>query len=114
MKLAVAILIDAFDFTVGRVLFATPFAGEVIGCAIGYAVYGPRALFYALEAIDITEQGDAVVPLMTIIAMSVKREAREAEAARPPDIEPPRRYDFTPLRPREAERPPAILHERRR
>lgn len=92
MKLAVAILIDICDFTVGRALFATPFAGEVIGCVIGYAVYGPRALFYALEAIDITEQGDAFIPTMTIIALSVQKEAREAEAARPP----------------------AILHERRR
>jgi hypothetical protein len=75
-SLIAAAAIDLFDFTVGRVLFATPFAGEIIGCAIGYALYGPRALFYVLEAFDPTEQVDAFIPTMTLIARAERRAIR--------------------------------------
>lgn len=70
MKLAIAILVDIFDFTVGRLLFATPFAGEIIGLILGYIMFGPRAFWYAVEAIDVTEQVDGFIPTMTLIALA--------------------------------------------
>lgn len=79
MKLFIATCVDFFDFTFGRLLFATPFAGEVIGIAIGYAMFGPKAFFYGLEALDPTEQFDAFIPTCTLIALADRREQREAE-----------------------------------
>ena len=70
MKLAIAILIDILDFTIGRLLFATPFAGEIIGLILGYIMFGPRAFWYAVEAIDVTEQVDGFIPTMTLIALA--------------------------------------------
>ncbi|KMK65998.1 hypothetical protein [Puniceibacterium sp. IMCC21224] len=70
MKLMIAILIDILDFTVGRLLFATPFAGEIIGLILGYIMFGPRAFWYAVEAIDVTEQVDGFIPTMTLIALA--------------------------------------------
>ena len=52
MKFFIAIGVDLFDFSVGRVLFAVPFAGEIIGVAIGYAMFGSKAFTYALECLD--------------------------------------------------------------
>lgn len=77
MKLYLAMFIDLLDFTVGRLLFMTPFAGELVGATIGYLLYGPRALFYLAEAIDVTEQIDGFIPTMTIIALADQR-AQEA------------------------------------
>lgn len=45
MKLLIAILIDLFDFTIGRFLFAVPFSGEIIGVVICYFMYGPSAFY---------------------------------------------------------------------
>lgn len=77
MKLFFAILIDLFDFTVGRVLFAAPFSGEIIGCAAGYVLFGPRAFYYALEALDPTEQIDGFIPTATLIALSHQKAEQE-------------------------------------
>ena len=79
MKLFIAILIDLFDFTVGRVLFAVPFSGEIIGCAVGYVMFGPRALLYALEALDPTEQIDGFIPTATLIALAHQRDTEVPE-----------------------------------
>lgn len=77
MKLFIAILIDLFDFTVGRVLFAVPFSGEIIGCAVGYVLYGPKSLMYALEALDPTEQIDGFIPTATLIGLAHRKEQQE-------------------------------------
>tara|TARA_R110000737_G_scaffold333449_1_gene351126 strand:- start:4762 stop:4995 length:234 start_codon:yes stop_codon:yes gene_type:complete len=74
MKLYIAILIDLFDFTIGRLLFPVPFSGEIVGVAICYLMFGPRAFTYALEAFDPTEQIDAFIPTATIIALAHQRE----------------------------------------
>lgn len=74
MKLFLAIFIDLLDFTVGRLLFMTPFAGEIVGAAIGYMIYGPRALYYLWEAVDFTEQIDGFIPTMTLIALADQRD----------------------------------------
>lgn len=70
MKLFIAILVDIFDFTIGRFLFAVPFSGEIIGVVICYCMFGPKALFYALEALDPTEQIDGFIPTATLIALA--------------------------------------------
>lgn len=72
MKVFFSILIDIFDFTVGRVLFAIPFSGEIIGIFFGYLMYGPRAFWYALEALDPTEQIDGFIPTATLIAITAE------------------------------------------
>ena len=70
MKLFIAILIDLFDFTIGRFLFAVPFSGEIIGVTVSYLMFGPKALYYALEALDPTEQIDGFIPTATLIALA--------------------------------------------
>jgi hypothetical protein len=72
MKLAVCIAYDLFDFTIGRLMFATPFVGEFIGCGICAAMFGWGGVFYGLEAIDFTEQLDGFIPTATIIALANK------------------------------------------
>ena len=54
IKLAICIAYDLFDFTAGRLLFVTPFAGEIVGVGLGVALFGSGGLFYALEAFDPT------------------------------------------------------------
>lgn len=68
-RLAVCILYDLFDFTIGRVLFPVPFLGEVVGCALCCALFGVEGMLYGLEAIDPTEQLDGFVPAATLIAL---------------------------------------------
>lgn len=67
-KLMVCILYDFLDFTVGRAMFLTPFLGEIVGCALCYAMFGKTGLFYGLEALDPTEQIDGFIPTATVIA----------------------------------------------
>jgi hypothetical protein len=70
LKLIVSMLIDLFDMTVGRVMFATPFLGEIIGVVVGSMMFGPKAWWYALEALDPTEQIDGFIPTATLIALN--------------------------------------------
>ncbi|MEN3165596.1 hypothetical protein WI697_26410 [Tistrella mobilis] len=85
LKFLVCVAIDLFDMTVGRLLFGVPFAGEAIGCAIGYAMFGKIALFYAVEGLDFTEQIDGFVPTATLIALAARaRERALLEAAETP------------------------------
>lgn len=79
MKLFLCILYDVFDFTVGRIMFATPFAGEIFGCFVGYLMFGPRAFYYALEAIDPTEQIDGFIPTATLIGIAARDDDRQAQ-----------------------------------
>jgi len=72
MKLAVCLIYDFLDFTVGRILFPIPFLGEIVGCAICAAMFGRDGLLYGLEAIDVTEQIDGFIPTATIIAFKNK------------------------------------------
>lgn len=70
LKLITCVFYDFFDMTAGRALFAVPFAGEIIGCGLGYAMFGKNGLWYGLEAIDFTEQIDGFIPTATIIALA--------------------------------------------
>jgi hypothetical protein len=75
-KLLVALAVDGFDFTVGRVLFPFPYAGELIGTTVAFLLFGWKGLFYLLEVLDPTEQVDAFVPTCTLIALAAMREER--------------------------------------
>ncbi len=70
VKLFIAICVDLFDMTVGRLMFATPFLSEIIGVAVGCMMFGSKGLWYALEAFDPSEQIDGFVPMATIIALN--------------------------------------------
>jgi hypothetical protein len=72
LKLIICIIYDLFDFTIGRLLFATPFMGELIGCVLAGLLFGKAGLFYGLEVIDPTEQFDGFIPTATIIAIANK------------------------------------------
>lgn len=77
-KLFICIMVDLFDFTIGRLLFVVPFAGEAIGVGVAYALFGNIAFAYAVEILDPTEQLDGFVPTATIIAFMARNHEREA------------------------------------
>ncbi len=79
-KLIVCIIVDLFDFTVGRLLFAVPFAGELIGAVVAWALFGKVGGCYFLEAIDLTEQIDGFFPTATIIALANRPKVEEVRS----------------------------------
>ena len=72
MKLGVAMLVDTFDMTIGRLLFPTPFLGEIVGTTVCWLMFGPKALWYSWELLDPTEQLDGFVPTATMIALMAR------------------------------------------
>ena len=69
LKLAVCVAYDLFDMTIGRIMFFTPFVGEIIGCCLCCTMFGMGGVLYGLEALDPTEQIDGFIPTATIIAL---------------------------------------------
>ncbi len=69
-KLAVCVLYDLFDMTIGRFLFFVPMSGEIFGCVLCAGMFGWQGVFYGLEAFDPTEQLDGFVPMATMIAIA--------------------------------------------
>jgi hypothetical protein len=74
IKFAIAVMVDLVDFTFGRFLFVIPFGGEIVGTAIGVALFGWKGLFYLVEAIDPTEQIDGFIPTCTLIALAARKD----------------------------------------
>jgi hypothetical protein len=69
-RLAFSIVIDIFDFTLGRI----PIFGAVtegVGTVVLYALWGPAGLVNLLELFDFTEQADAFIPTATLVALYV-------------------------------------------
>lgn len=83
LKFAIAILVDAFDMTIGRYLFVIPYGGEIVGTAFAVALFGWKGLFYLVEAIDPTEQIDGFIPTCTLIALAARRDYVSGHQARP-------------------------------
>jgi len=70
LRLAFSVIIDIFDFTLGRVpLFGTVTDG--VGTAVMFAMWGPIGLVNILEMIDVTEVFDGFIPTSTMVALYV-------------------------------------------
>lgn len=70
LRLAFSILIDVFDFTLGRIpVFGT--VTEGVGTIVLFTLWGPAGLVNALELVDWTEQADGFIPTATLIALYV-------------------------------------------
>ena len=70
LRLALSIVIDVFDFTLGRL----PIFGAVtegVGTVVLTALWGPAGLVNILELFDFTEQVDAFIPTATLVALFV-------------------------------------------
>jgi hypothetical protein len=70
LRLAFSIVIDLFDFTLGRI----PIFGAVtegVGTIALMALWGPAGLVNILELFDFTEQVDAFIPTATLVALYV-------------------------------------------
>jgi len=46
LKFSVCVLYDLFDMTGGRLRFATPFAGEIVGVALCCALFGKSGVWF--------------------------------------------------------------------
>lgn len=70
LRLALSIVIDLFDFTLGRI----PIFGSVtegVGTVVLIALWGPAGLVNLLELFDFTDQVDAFIPTATLVALYV-------------------------------------------
>jgi hypothetical protein len=69
-RLAFSILIDVFDFTLGRVpVFGS--VSEGVGTIVLFALWGPAGLVNLWELVDFTDQADGFIPTATLIALYV-------------------------------------------
>lgn len=75
-KLAIAVLLDVLDFTLGRILGAGTVI-DIVFAGIAFVLWGPVGLLALWEAIDVTDQVDGFVPTMTLIALSQMRKSRK-------------------------------------
>lgn len=75
-KLAIAVLLDILDFTLGRILGAGTLI-DIIFAGIAFVLWGPVGLLALWEAIDVTDQADGFVPTMTLIAISQMGKGRK-------------------------------------
>ncbi|HVY86601.1 MAG TPA: hypothetical protein VG943_15815 [Caulobacterales bacterium] len=69
-RLAIAVVLDLFDLTLGRI----PILGTVedgVGTVVMFALWGPPGLAYIWELADVTDQIDGFVPTATLIALYV-------------------------------------------
>lgn len=70
LRLAFSVIIDIFDFTLGRIPgFGTVTDG--VGTAVMFAMWGPIGLINILEVIDVTEVFDGFIPTSTMVALYV-------------------------------------------
>lgn len=70
IRLAICIVIDLLDFTLGRALFLVP-VEEVPIAALMVLIFGLPGIAYLAEIAELTEQVDAFIPTATLIALWV-------------------------------------------
>ncbi len=85
VKLIIAVILDALDFTVGRIPgFELPF--DILMGVAAVALFGWPGLFAFWEAADLTGQVDGFVPTLTVIALTqmgkTKKKDVEHDASR--------------------------------
>ena len=69
-RLALSIVIDLFDLTLGRI----PVFGSVtegVGTVVLVALWGPAGLLNLWELVDFTDQADSFIPTATLVALYV-------------------------------------------
>jgi hypothetical protein len=82
-KLVISVVLDALDFTVGRIPgFELAFDAFLTVAAV--AMWGWPGLFALWEIVDPTGQADGFVPTMTLIAISQLGKAKRKAA--PPEL----------------------------
>lgn len=70
LRLAFSVVIDLFDFTLGRVpIFGT--VTEGVGTIVLVALWGPAGLLNLAEMVDFTDQADSFIPTATLVALYV-------------------------------------------
>lgn len=86
LKLALSLVIDVFDFTLGRL----PIFGSVtegVGTVVLMALWGPAGLAYLWELADVSDQLDGFVPTATLIGLYVGwREGMFRRDPQPPTV----------------------------
>jgi len=69
VKLALAVLLDILDFTLGRITGVGSVV-DVVFAGIAFVLWGPIGLIHLWEVADPSDQIDGFVPTMTLIALS--------------------------------------------
>lgn len=70
IRLAISIVIDLADFTIGRAPVAGS-VGEGLSTVVLVGLWGWPGLAYVAELAEVTEQIDGFLPLATLIALYV-------------------------------------------
>lgn len=70
LRLAFSVVIDLFDFSLGRALFFGSVT-EGVGTVVLLAMWGPIGLVNLAELVDFSEQIDGFIPTATLIALYV-------------------------------------------
>lgn len=70
IRLALSVVIDLFDLTLGRI---PVFGGvtEGVGTIVLVGLWGPAGLVNLWELVDFTDQADSFVPTATLVAIYV-------------------------------------------
>ncbi len=77
-KLLLAMALDLFDFTLGRVMgFGT--VTDFVFTAIAVAMFGWKGLFQLWETVEISDQFDGFVPTLTLLALWERRENKGSD-----------------------------------
>ncbi len=70
IRLALSVVIDLFDLTLGRIpVFGT--VTEGVGTIVLVGLWGPAGLVNLWELVDFTDQADSFVPTATLVALYV-------------------------------------------
>ena len=79
VKLVIAVILDIFDFTFGRIPGFELFVDVALGVA-AVAMWGWPGLFAFWELADPTGQIDGFVPTLTMIALSQMKKGNKKKA----------------------------------
>ncbi len=88
IRLAISIVIDAFDLILGGIPgFGTVTDG--VGAVVMFLLWGPAGLVYIWEVVDIVDPTDAIIPTATLIGLYVGWRSGMLTGKSKPDSRPP-------------------------